>query len=209
MWCAQTVPKCGSFDSVVAGAILPAMQKVRWHRRPAKLCAHTGMVLDVAVMPHLSKFSLRPTGGVLQSAWRSHRAITISGSPTSAHIPSNLARQCLQATDASDRGKGAEAALSAALPELLDAVSLSMPCREMCEVRLSPGACWGLQTLTTREICALCTDVHSACRRHPLHRGRIMCGRQPAADLQGQVCQECHGVEHSGPTLLCFVLCSP
>ena len=39
MWCAQTVPKCGSFDSVVAGAILPAMQKVRWrwHRTAAAL----------------------------------------------------------------------------------------------------------------------------------------------------------------------------
>lgn len=72
MWCAQTVPKCGSFDSVVAGAILPAMQK---------------------------------------------------------------------ATDASDRGKGAEAALSAALPELLDAVSLSMPCREMCESVMATCAC--------------------------------------------------------------------
>jgi hypothetical protein len=33
MWCAQTVPECGSFDSVVAGAILPAMQKVRWRRQ--------------------------------------------------------------------------------------------------------------------------------------------------------------------------------
>lgn len=47
-----------------------------------------------------------------------------------------------QATDASDQGKGAEAALSAALPELLDAVSLSMPCREMCEVSTSDGSLW-------------------------------------------------------------------
>lgn len=72
MWCAQTVPKCGSFDSIVAGSILPAMQK---------------------------------------------------------------------ATEASDRGKGTESAISAALPELLDAVSLSMPCREMCESVMATCAC--------------------------------------------------------------------
>lgn len=41
----------------------------------------------------------------------------------------------MQATDAADNGKGVQAALAAALPELIDAVSLSMPCREMCEVR--------------------------------------------------------------------------
>ena len=28
-WCAQTVPKCGSFQSVVEGAMLPALEKVR------------------------------------------------------------------------------------------------------------------------------------------------------------------------------------
>ena len=28
-WCAQTVPKCGSFQSVVEGAMLPALEKVK------------------------------------------------------------------------------------------------------------------------------------------------------------------------------------
>jgi len=49
MWCAQTVPKCGSFESVVEGAILPALKQARnlWQSMCPSSCASTWNALLV------------------------------------------------------------------------------------------------------------------------------------------------------------------
>ncbi len=99
-----------------------------------------------------------------------------------------LAAFSTQATDAADSGKGVQAALAAALPELIDAVSLSMPCREMCEVRdiskqRTQKVAQGPATVSRRqaellEVASLCMPCHenratasTRSRQRPLPQG--------------------------------------
>lgn len=72
MWCTQTVPACGSFESAVEGAILPALAKV---------------------------------------------------------------------SAAKDHEKDIFDSLADAVPDLADALALSLPCREMCEATVSTCSC--------------------------------------------------------------------
>lgn len=175
------------------------------------------MMFGIAVQMHVSGIQANrwcPTFGTVQS----QRASRQSSAPLNLQaypIPSICVSRWLQATDASDRGKGAEAALSAALPELLDAVSLSMPCREMCEVRLLLGPV-GLRLLSAEETCPLGAAVRSRQTVHAdiVHHLLIVAGSRVAdcqqlSVLQGLPCQECRGVAPSRPDLLCFVPRSP
>ncbi|KAK9813568.1 hypothetical protein WJX73_007727 [Symbiochloris irregularis] len=72
LWCAQTVPKCGSYSTIIENTILPMITRV---------------------------------------------------------------------TQARQQGASAVAALAPVVPELLQATSLSMPCREMCEAVVSSCSC--------------------------------------------------------------------